>query len=227
MFCKNCGSDIKEGAAFCPKCGSGIAKKEMSFGLEPVIKKADEEVVSGKKMEIPFEKIFPVACIALAVVVVIAGIVALAVRAHQAKAEEIEYTIVGDWISADDSNLGDILTDFMEENGMGSIAGGVVKLLGFEERGKINLCFNENGNMNLGIDNIFPKVGELTYEDHGGSVMMNFSIDIDSSVSVFGLDFGVNTGPIAISYKAKYRVDQDGLLLDLFGKQLLFVPDTF
>ena len=32
MFCKNCGKEIKEGAAFCPECGAKVKLNETAQG---------------------------------------------------------------------------------------------------------------------------------------------------------------------------------------------------
>ena len=38
MFCKKCGSEINEGAAFCPKCGTRVEVHVSEFGREPVFR---------------------------------------------------------------------------------------------------------------------------------------------------------------------------------------------
>ena len=31
MFCKNCGTEIKSGASFCPKCGTPVSRQGEEF----------------------------------------------------------------------------------------------------------------------------------------------------------------------------------------------------
>lgn len=233
MFCKNCGSNIKEGSGFCPKCGSSIGAAVPAGGGMPLqgfqmmSERPEEKATSRREMGNAGKKIVLILCIVLAAVVVIAGIVALV--SHLLKAEEpeieytaeepeIEYTIIGEWVSTEDGSLVNALAALLEEKDMGNMADSMIEFMGLGGKGNINLCFTENGNMYLGMDNVFPRVGSFTYEDMGGnSVMMNYNLDLSA--------YGFNV-PLSLSYKAKYRVNEDGLTIDLFGEKVDFVTDT-
>lgn len=217
MFCKSCGSNIKDGVAFCPKCGSSTGTKIITAPAESGIPQEfqmtlpslGEKEKNVRKTENAGKKRILVFAIALAVVIVaVVGISSLTAS---------KYTIVGEWISTEEGSLVNVLANMLKEEGLN--VDGLIRLMGLDGVGRINLQFTENGNMYLGISNVFPSVGSFTYEDLGGkSVMINYNLD----VSAYG--FGV---PISLSYRAKYRIDKDGLSIDLFGKTFEFVPDTF
>lgn len=227
MFCKNCGSNIKDGAGFCPKCGSstGMAAPSVGSGIpqefQMTLNRSDTRATSRRNTGEAWKKLLPVFGIVLAAILVVVGIAAVAahIRGAGEPEPEIEYTIMGDWVSTEDHSLVDALVNLMEKEGIGDMANSVVQLMGLDGKGRIGLCFAESGNMYLGVDKVFVSIGAFSYEEIGkGSVMMNYNLDLNA--------WGFNV-PISLSYKAKYRVDEVGLTLDLFGEEINFIQDTF
>lgn len=233
MFCKNCGSNVKDGASFCPQCGSSISvATPLAGGWNPQgLQTTAYSVETERKASTSSRKFLPVLGIVLAVIAVVAvvtvvgiavvvKIVAVGANAFRTAEEQLqaEYTIVGDWVSPEDHSLVDVLTNMLAEQGLGDVAGSVVQAMGLDGKGQIGLCFTENGKMYLGVDDVYVSIGSFSYEDMGGNhVMMNYSLDFSA--------FGFNV-PIALSYKARYQVDRDSLTLDLFGEEIDFIKDN-
>lgn len=49
MFCRNCGSELREGALFCPNCGSKVAQAEENISNN--VPKQETNIRSIKKAE--------------------------------------------------------------------------------------------------------------------------------------------------------------------------------
>lgn len=222
MFCKKCGSNIKDDAAFCPKCGERTGKMKpqtappvltgmpMSFG-QPM---AQQTQTVGQKPEKRFnlsesqKKLMMKIGIAVVIVAVIVGIIAMIVNLVSKK-----NTIVGEWKSQDLVDLADAFEGLLEAEGFsGWEAELVVGVLGIAAD-EITMTFTESGRVDLKIGGFSVNVGTFTYEDMGDEVALNYDCD----ASVFGIGI-----PIHLSYTAKYNVDGDTMTLDLFGYRTKF-----
>lgn len=222
MFCKKCGSNIKDDAAFCPKCGEKTGKMKpqtaspvltempMSFG-QPMMQQTQNVEQKQKKdfkLSEDQKKIALTVGIVIAVIAVIAGIIALIIGLTSKK-----NTIVGEWKSQDMVDLADAISGLLEAQGFSGWEAELVSGALGMAADKVTLTFTESGNMRIKIGSVSPSIGKFTYEDLGDEIIINFECD----ATVFG--FGI---PINFSYTAKYDVDGDTMTLDLFGYRTKF-----
>lgn len=78
MFCKNCGSELREGALFCPNCGSKVAQVEENISNN--VPKQETNTRSIKKAEakeskFDIKKYIPIIAVAVVLIIVIGAVV--------------------------------------------------------------------------------------------------------------------------------------------------------
>lgn len=78
MFCKNCGSELREGALFCPNCGSKVAQAEENISNN--VPKQETNTRSIKKAEakeskFDIKKYIPIIAVAVVLIIVIGAVV--------------------------------------------------------------------------------------------------------------------------------------------------------
>lgn len=222
MFCKKCGSSMKDDAAFCPKCGEKTGKMKpqtsspvltempMSFG-QPMVQQTQNVEQKQKKdfkLSEDQKKIALTVGIVIAVIAVIAGIIVLIIGLTSKK-----NTIVGEWKSQDMVDLAGAISELLEAQGIAEWQAELVAAALGTAADNITMTFTESGNMRIKIGSVSPSIGKFTYEDLGDEIIINFECD----ATVFG--FGI---PINLSYTAKYSVDGDSMTLDLFGYRTKF-----
>lgn len=222
MFCKKCGSSMKDDAAFCPKCGEKTGKMKpqtsspalmgmpMDFG-QPMVQQTQNVEQKQKKdfkLSKSQKKIALTVGIIIAVIAVIAGIVALIIGLISKK-----NTIVGEWKSQDIVDLADAFSGLLEEQGFSGWEAELISSALGMAADNITLSFTESGNMRIKIGPVSPSIGKFTYEDLGDKIVINYECD----ATVFGIGI-----PINVSYTAKYDVDGDTMTLDLFGYRTKF-----
>ena len=77
MFCKKCGNELREGALFCPNCGSKVAQAEVKESVNAPIKEEKIESVNkeeSKENNFNVKKYFPIIAVVVVVVVIIGAI---------------------------------------------------------------------------------------------------------------------------------------------------------
>jgi len=78
MFCRNCGSELREGALFCPNCGSKVAQAEENIYNN--VPKQETNIRSIKKAEakeskFDIKKYIPIIAVAVVLIIVIGAVV--------------------------------------------------------------------------------------------------------------------------------------------------------
>ena len=224
MFCKKCGSSIKDDAAFCPKCGEMTGKMKpqttssvltgmaMGFGQPMVQQTQNLEQKKDFKLSVNQKKMVLTVGIIIIVIAVIAGIIALIIglAANNKEEVEAEYSIVGEWKSEDLMDLEEMWIGILEEGG---VSRGVADLaLSFTSIGKFaeaTFTFTPSGYIYVG-DDVSLNFGSFSYEDMGnGKMLLKFDA---SDLSIIGISI-----PVSVSYTAKYSVDKDSMTIDFFG----------
>ena len=209
MFCKNCGSPMEDGAAFCPNCGD----KVIPDGFQPVGSMNNEVYKQQQKGN--QRKVFLAVGISAALLVVIAVVAVLAISLWSIGGKHVEqYSVVGEWYSRDAITFGEILQEQLAEQGNNEIVTAVLSTMLGNLTGKLNLTFTDSGSVYIGIDNVLVSLGEFTYEDLGNNRML-LRWEMDISILGTGL-------PISVAYRADYQVSKDTLQLDLFGHDVVF-----
>lgn len=240
MFCDKCGSQIKDGAQFCPKCGKKTGKAHMQTGksaapgvpsagwgmgadlskVNPIqnpmfsMNPAQNQNTSAAKREIP-QKAIMYGVIALAAVCFIAvlGIVVGVLLKNGQK-----HSVTGEWISDESVDMGNVLKEFLiEECDCGEwTAEQLVSLAGINEEGGLAVTFSgSSGKIRLGVDDVSFGLNMFSYDDLGNG-RMSLNLDL-SSIPVVGVAL-----PASVSYTAKYEVSKDKLVIDFFGTKIHF-----
>lgn len=206
MICSNCGSVVEEETVFCPNCGNRIK--------QPMETQEQDNAESALVKRFDKSKLLAVG-IVLAVVVFTVGLV---IGLVLSKKSQKENSLVGEWHSQDLIDLGDILEEKLEDQGINTMIAGALGSMLESMEGKLNLTMTENGNLYIGTGDLLLSIGEFTYENIGdGTILLVWRGDI----SVLGIGTQV-----AIAYRSEYELDGDILHLDLFGFDATFVRYT-
>lgn len=221
MFCNKCGKEIAGQARFCPICGQECAPKKEDFVFQSYVDTANQNP-KKENLKISLEdrkRLLQIAGIAAAIILVLVLVVVCIhhfVSGKSAEEASENFTIVGEWKSVTLMDMGEIFeTALVSEAGLSEgIAETVVELSGIDNMEEIALTFTEGGNIYISSHGVGVGLGSMTYELLGDKVCLQYSLD----ASAFGFNM-----PINISYTGKYKVDKDGMSLELFGYEMKFV----
>ena len=216
MFCKKCGSSIKDGSGFCPKCGEKVSTVSNQApggmgpgmpwaGVQPVQMPAQKKpgLTDGQKKMIP---------IVAGVIVVLFLLIAVIPKLGRGGGEA-SYSLSGTWSSEDAVNLEKAISGLLsEEAGLDDwVIEGVMEVTGLSYLGDLTVTFDESGGLWIGGTGLSVSVGSFTYQKISDDMLM--------------LKYALNVpivGEIAVSYRAKYTLGKDRLTLDLFGVKAKF-----
>lgn len=229
MYCKNCGSDIKDGIMFCPKCGKAVAggesQKGRAFGAGGGFGSVKEtggkgsfmfpktgntgKISGGVQIKAGSSKKLYMILAAVAAAVIILFAV-LYYNAHR------KYSIVGEWVCTDLVDMGDLIDEAMNENGISGLPAEAIKgalSVWYETSGNLAFVFYERGNFEISMGGLGVSVLETTYEQMpNGKLNMNFKFTgILDRIPVDGLSFNV-----------KCKVGKNKMTMVLFGQELEF-----
>ena len=152
--------------------------------------------------------------IILAVAAVVVVIVAVLAVRHRNSARQ--YTIVGEWVSTDLVDMGELVDAVIEAEGFSGWQASLIRTAfsrWYEVLDNVTFVFYERGEFGITVGGIGVDVLEMTYEQ-----MPNGKLNLN-----FGLTGILKQIPInRISYNAKCRVQKDKMTLELFGLNLKF-----
>lgn len=207
MFCNGCGSNIKDGTVFCPKCGQRLKKlPEESRAFTSAVPNAPQKQLSVLQ-------IHKKAVIVVAGIVVILLILILAISKRGSGEDREAYSLVGIWTSEDAVNLENAVSKLLsEEAGLPDWAiDTVMELTGISYLSDVTVTFDEYGGLRVGGGGIAVTVGTFSYEKiNDNTLSLKYALDVPI------------VGEVSIAYQAKYSLGKDRLTLDLFGVKAKF-----
>ena len=206
MICSNCGGVVEEETVFCPNCGNRIKQTMETQEQDKAESALVKRFVKSKLLAVG---------IVLALVIFTVG---LFIGLSLLKKTQKTNSLVGEWHSQDLIDLGDILEEKLEDQGINTMIAGALGSMLESMEGKLNLTMTENGNLYMGTGDLLLSIGEFTYEDIGDGTML---LVWRGDISVLGIGTQV-----AIAYRSEYELDGDILHLDLFGFDATFVRYT-
>lgn len=231
MFCKNCGSAVKDGIRFCPKCGNATAGNESrnggasgaggefgfawegngreSFGYTgtgnavgtPGAGAVQKKANGGKKL-----------LVIIAAVAVVAAVL-FAVWRHNANKK---YSIVGEWVSAGSVDMGVLIDAILEENDISGLWAETFRTaLGswYGVTDNLAFVFYDRGEFGITLGGVGVSVLDTTYElMPNGKLNLNFGFaGILKQIPIKGLSFNV-----------KCKVGKDTMTMEMFGSKFEF-----
>lgn len=213
MFCKNCGSSVKEGIKFCPKCGKALTQKAVqksgSFpftGAQEAVRMPGAGRIQGNSGN--RKKLFVIVAAAAAAIAILLAVCYR--NAHK------EYTIVGEWVSTDEVDMGWLIDAVMEENGISGMSAEILLsalAAWYEVSDNLTFVFYERGEFGITVGGIGVSFLETTYEQMpNGKLNLNFGFTgILKQIPIRGLSFHV-----------KCKVGKNKMSMELFGNDLHF-----
>ena len=219
MFCKKCGSAVRDGAGFCPKCGARINafagggmkssdSMETSPGGSPGSFSTQTGPSTPKAPSVGTgnRKVLLLAGGAIVLVIVLF----LLIRGIGGGRE---YPLEGTWTSEDASKIENARRELLvSEAGLDKrIVDTVMESTGAGYPGDVSLTFSENGMLWFGGGGVAVSIGSFSYEKLSDrALMLKYSLSLPI------------VGEISASYQASYSVSKDRLTLDLFGIRTTF-----
>ncbi len=211
MFCKKCGSTVKDGADFCPKCGERLnhSKGSMSLSGSPsVLTQTALGALKLQTMNVKGKKLL-----------ITGGIVTLLVVLFLifqmiSGGGKASYSLEGTWTSEDAADIENAMRNLMlNEAGIPEwTVDMIMETTGAEYLGDAYVTFSEDGGLWFGGGTgLAVSIGSFSYEKISDSaLMLKYSLSLPF------------VGDISASYQAKYSVSKDKLTLDLFGIRAKF-----
>lgn len=236
MFCKNCGSSIKDGTKFCPKCGKPAAGAGVQSGTDSGIggvfgfTKAGNGTgagggnfsfanagnsggmsgISAIRKEAGSRKNL---WIILAAVAVVAIVAVLAVWRHNSTRQ---YSIVGEWESVDLVDMEELIDAAIEAENLSGWQANLVRSAfdaWYVAADNLTFVFYERGDFSITLGGVGISLLDTTYEQ-----MPNGKLNLN-----FGLNGILKQLPVnEISYDAKCSVGKNKMTIELFGIELKF-----
>lgn len=213
MFCKKCGSTVKDGADFCPKCGERLAPSAgggmNQAGSLPVLTQTGPGTLKLQSMNVGANKLLLIAGGAAVLLVVLF----LIFRA--ASGGKAEYSLEGTWTSEDAADIEEAMRSLLiNEAGIPDWTVDIImETTGAEYLGDAYVTFSEDGSLWFGGGGtgLAVSIGSFSYEKISDSkLMLKYSLSLPI------------VGDISASYQAGYSVSKDRLTLDLFGIKTKF-----
>lgn len=214
MFCKKCGSTVRDGAEFCPKCGERMSRSAggsmNQSGSPSVLSKTDQGASKQKSMNAGTKKLLLIA----GGVVVLLIILFLILRMVSGGGKE-SYSLEGTWTSEDAADIEEAIRSLLiNEAGIPDwTVDMIMEATGVEYLGDAYVTFSEDGSLWFGDGGtgMAFSIGSFSYEKTGdGTLMLKYSLSLPF------------VGDVTASYQANYSVSKDRLTLDLFGIQTRF-----
>lgn len=224
MFCKKCGREIKDNAAFCPYCGTGVLREKTvkefyttSDLTTSFLTGKEQGKAQEKQGEATGKRNLAIAIGGAAILIFFVVLIVLLSKSpweeygeKDEEAEETEeYSVVGEWTCDDFSEVGTCLTNLVSEK-EGYLAGEFVASLWDDTIEEVTFTVTESGKIAVGAYGVSVVVGDITYE----------ILSSDRLMLAYTVDIPIVGNSITVAYNADYEVTAQEMTLDCFGAEI-------